>query len=66
FEASAPKNSLYVEFDVPAGVSIIRGSGDGWGLFFSPNNSPHYGFYKSKGLNTVQPSISNIEIVKTK
>jgi hypothetical protein len=66
FESAVPKGTLYVEFNIPANTSIIRGSGEGWGLFYSPSNTPHYGYYTSKGLNVVQPSVSNIEIVKIK
>ncbi|MDF0716491.1 hypothetical protein PY092_10050 [Muricauda sp. 334s03] len=53
---------IYVEFDIPANVTIARGSGKGWGIFYE-KGSTRWNYFNEKGLNIAQPKVSNIQIV---
>jgi hypothetical protein len=65
FMKQAPKGSYYVEFDIPSGCTITRGSGIGWGTFYSLETS--IGKLNAKrGLDVTQPKVKNIEIVDVK
>ncbi|WP_228901641.1 DUF637 domain-containing protein, partial [Photorhabdus bodei] len=65
FKGTAPKGSVYVEFDVPAN-SLLKGGKDGWFKMIGPDASKSQQFLLNKQSGQQLPEIKNITIVDIK
>uniref|UniRef100_UPI0036D7C349 TreTu family toxin n=1 Tax=Photorhabdus sp. RM322S TaxID=3342825 RepID=UPI0036D7C349 len=65
FKGTAPKGSVYAEFDVPAN-SLLKGGKDGWFKMIGPDASKSQQFLLNKQDGQQLPEIKNITIVDKK
>lgn len=65
FKGTAPKGSVYVEFDVPTN-SLIQGGKDGWYKMLGPDAKPSQKYLLNKQGGSLTPDLSNIKVVGKK
>ncbi|WP_156684303.1 TreTu family toxin [Pseudomonas sp. Leaf127] len=65
FKGAAPKDSVYVEFDVPAN-SLLQGGKDGWFKMIGPDAGKSQQFLLNKQGGEYLPAIKGIEVLDKK